>query len=76
MDRPKMGFNIPYENWFKNDLKNELINTLSEVNINSFGLVNAKVISKMLVTFFNNGSVDFQRIWQIYNFQLWAKKWL
>lgn len=76
MERPKMGFNIPYESWFKNDLRKDLIDTLQESSLNQYGLINSQKVIQMLDAFFNNGSFDFQRIWQIYNFQLWAKKWL
>ncbi|MEO8148387.1 MAG: asparagine synthase (glutamine-hydrolyzing) [Bacteroidia bacterium] len=76
MERPKMGFNIPYESWFKNDLKKELIETLDEKNIQSGGFLNPKEVSVMLDSFFANAKVDFQRIWQIYNFQLWFNRWM
>jgi asparagine synthase (glutamine-hydrolysing) len=76
MHRPKMGFNIPYADWFKTDLKQELIFTLSDNKIGTNGLLNGAQVKTMLDKFFKNEKVDFQRIWQVYNFQLWMMKWM
>ncbi|MBS1765364.1 MAG: asparagine synthase (glutamine-hydrolyzing) [Bacteroidetes bacterium] len=76
MDREKMGFNIPYENWFRNDLKDFLLDTITPSKIKSQNLLNESVILEMINYFYSGKNTDFQRLWSVLNFQLWFDKWM
>jgi asparagine synthase (glutamine-hydrolysing) len=76
MEREKMGFNIPYEHWFKTDLKHLLLDTLDTHNINQHEILNHNAVKNILQKFISGNPTDFQRIWSIFVFQLWLKKWM
>ncbi len=76
MERKKMGFNIPYEKWFRSNL-NELLNSvLFETDIDCNGLLNVNDTQKMVSNFVAGKTTDFQRIWTLFNFKLWYLKWM
>lgn len=76
MEREKMGFNIPYERWFKNELKEYMLEQLSISKIKSQAILNDKKISEMIAYFYKGKNTDFQRLWAVLNFQLWFDKWM
>lgn len=76
MDREKMGFNIPYEKWFKSELKELLIQTLTDKKLKDQQILNAEEIDKIIKSYFVNNNIDFQRLWAILVFQLWFNKWM
>ena len=76
MEREKMGFNIPYEKWFKAELKELLIQTLDSNSLNKYQILNTTIIEKITKTYFLDTKIDFQRLWSILVFQLWFNKWM
>lgn len=76
MEREKMGFNIPYEKWFKAELKELLIQTLDSNSLNKYQILNTAIIEKITKTYFLDTKIDFQRLWSILVFQLWFNKWM
>lgn len=77
IDRPKHGFEVPMDNWIKNELKNHIINDLLEKNfVMSQGIYNFVEINKLLYEVFNNSHHNRQAlIWSIIVFQFWWKKY-
>ena len=47
MERPKMGFAIPIENWLATDLKNQVLYYLSDENIMKQDIFDLKFIQKI-----------------------------
>lgn len=76
MEREKMGFNIPYEKWFKVELKELLIQTLNTKTLNEQQILNTDEIDKMINMYLQNAPTNFQRLWAIFVFQLWFNKWM
>ncbi|HNU47504.1 MAG TPA: asparagine synthase-related protein, partial [Bacteroidia bacterium] len=76
MERDKMGFNIPYERWFQNELKDYMLDELSIPKIKSQAVLNDKKISEMITYFYKGKNTDFQRLWAVLNFQLWFDRWM
>ncbi len=76
MNRPKMGFGVPLEEWMRKDLKELFLSTLNPNNINSAGVLNAKIVSHMIDAFLDGKLEQFQRIWLIFVFQQWYQHWM
>jgi asparagine synthase (glutamine-hydrolysing) len=75
MERPKMGFAIPVQDWLSNELK-ELVNEyLSAAKLAEHGLFNAKEISSLLQNFYNGHTEKYLKIWHLLMFQMWYSQW-
>lgn len=72
MERPKMGFGIPIEQWLKGELKDYLEEFLSD-NIN--GVLDGKELEKIKEQFYL-GRVNPTLIWNLVIFQMWYKRWM
>jgi asparagine synthase (glutamine-hydrolysing) len=76
MERPKMGFGIPIENWLSNELKNLVEEYLSEKNLNEHGLFNVTAVQKIISDFFNGRKEKHLKVWYLLMFQMWYKRWM
>lgn len=76
VDRPKQGFAVPINEWFKQDLKDFFNQYLNEARIRSEGIFNPKVVSKMLQQYTQHGGMNTHKLWLLLNFQLWKEKYL
>jgi asparagine synthase (glutamine-hydrolysing) len=76
MERPKMGFGIPVENWLLKELKPIVMEYLSPVKINKHGFFNAIEVEKLCTEFFNGRKEKHLKIWHILMFQMWYEKWM
>jgi asparagine synthase (glutamine-hydrolysing) len=76
MQRPKMGFGIPIEEWLRNDLK-YLTEELFDINyINNQNLFDPKEINEFKNNFLDGKSEVKGRMSQLFLFQLWYKAWM
>lgn len=75
MDRPKMGFSVPINDWFKSSF-NELVkhyfddNFLKEQNI-----FNLEELRRIRNNYFNGKNVNLRQLWLILVFQIWYERW-
>jgi asparagine synthase (glutamine-hydrolysing) len=76
MERPKMGFGIPMERWLSSELKELVLEHLSEKNLNVHGLFNTTVVNKLLTDFFKGRKEKHLKIWYLLMFQMWYKQWM
>jgi asparagine synthase (glutamine-hydrolysing) len=76
MERPKMGFGIPMERWLSSELKDLVLEHLSEKNIEVHGLFNTTVVNKMVTDFFKGRKEKHLKIWYLLMFQMWYKQWM
>ncbi len=76
MDRPKMGFAIPIENWLSNELKDLVVNYLNDKKIKQQGIFNPTEIDKLKKEFYLGKKENATKIWHILMFQLWYEKWV
>jgi asparagine synthase (glutamine-hydrolysing) len=76
MERPKMGFAIPIEKWLLNELKPKINEYLNEKDIISQGIFEFDYIKKMKEDFFNGKKEYALKIWYLFMFQMWYKKWV
>ncbi|HEX8331216.1 MAG TPA: asparagine synthase (glutamine-hydrolyzing) [Segetibacter sp.] len=76
MDRPKMGFGIPVENWLCDELKDLVREYLSEESLKAHGLFNIAEVQKLVNEFFNGRTEKHLKIWYLLIFQMWYKRWI
>jgi asparagine synthase (glutamine-hydrolysing) len=72
MDRPKMGFGIPVDEWLKNELKDYVEEYLS---LENESVLDGKELENIKRLFFL-GRVNYQLVWNILIFQMWYKRWM
>lgn len=72
MDRPKMGFGIPVDEWLKNELKDYVEEYLS---VENESVLDGKELENIKRLFFM-GRVNYQLVWNILIFQMWYKRWM
>jgi asparagine synthase (glutamine-hydrolysing) len=76
MDRPKMGFTMPIQFWFKESLSNTLEDYINENELNHHGLLNTKLAIKQKNDFIKGKPINISAIWNLLMFQMWYKKWM
>jgi asparagine synthase (glutamine-hydrolysing) len=76
MERPKMGFGIPIENWLLNELKDLVMEHLSPSALAQHGLFNQHEVAKLLRGFFAGQKEKHLKIWYLLMFQMWYKQWM
>jgi len=76
MERPKMGFGIPIENWLTNDLKELVEEYLSQENLAAHGLFNVQVVRNLVDDFFDGKKEKHLKVWYLLMFQMWYKQWM
>lgn len=76
MDRPKMGFQIPIENWLATDLKKQVLYYLSDEEIAKQGIFNPNIVRKLKEGFLSGKKEYALKIWYLLMFQMWYEKWM
>jgi asparagine synthase (glutamine-hydrolysing) len=76
MERPKMGFGIPIENWLSTELKELVEEYLSEKNLESHGLFNIVAVRNLVKEFLNGKKEKHLKVWYLLMFQMWYKQWM
>lgn len=75
LDRPKMGFAIPIENWLNNELKPLVTFYLSEERIKQGGFFHWSEVAYLTNSFFNGRKEFGVKIWYLLTFEMWREKW-
>jgi asparagine synthase (glutamine-hydrolysing) len=76
VERPKMGFGIPIDNWLRGPLKSWAHDLLSPSRITSQGLFNPSEISRQLADHMHGKRDNQYRLWNLLMFQTWFDKWM
>lgn len=71
-DRPKAGFTMPFKEWFKNELKEFVLEELNEKNLKLIPHIDIHQATKMINEHMNGTSNHYTTIWKI----LVMKQWL
>ncbi|MDR2345259.1 MAG: asparagine synthase (glutamine-hydrolyzing) [Planctomycetaceae bacterium] len=72
--RRKMGFGVPIDHWFRNELKDKVRDLLLDKKTTERGFFNKKYIQQILNEHFNNQFDHAYRIWSLFVFELWLRK--
>lgn len=73
VNRPKMGFAIPLNNWLRGPLKDWAHDLLNEKNLMEQGLFDAKAIQMIWQAHLNGKNRFSSLLWTILMFQAWSK---
>lgn len=76
MDRPKRPFIAPLQEWFKDELREQMQYYLSTDRLNKTGLFNGEHVQALLQNYLSGGKVSHQKLWNILVFQLWYDRWM
>lgn len=75
MNRPKSGFSIPLNHWFKTDLKSLLLDSVNSSSIFDSGILNKDEVEKILKEFYA-GELHYENlVWKLLMLILWYDKW-
>jgi asparagine synthase (glutamine-hydrolysing) len=78
LDRPKMGFGIPVNEWLKGELRDCILYYLDRDRLKKESIFNADTIIAFRNQFFvpvANKGVDGMKLWHLLIFQIWKEKW-
>ena len=76
MDRPKMGFAIPIENWLTHELKEKVNEYLNDNRIDSQGIFNTLYVQQLKAQFYSGKKEYALKIWYLLMFQMWYEEWM
>ena len=76
LQRRKLGFNIPYKNWLRSELRGLLQEALSPRRLEQQGLFNACYVQKLITEHLAGVRDHAHKLWQLLIFQLWADRYL
>lgn len=76
LKRPKKGFNMPVAKWFNNELRELLLDTLSESVIKRQGLFDYTYVKRLIDDHMNHRTDNRKELWTLLVFQLWSQKYL
>ncbi|MBN2033305.1 MAG: asparagine synthase (glutamine-hydrolyzing) [Deltaproteobacteria bacterium] len=74
--RPKMGFALPLDEWFRGELKPLLSDYLSPSRLKREGLFDEKVIEKKILEHLQKKANHQYRLWSLLMWEMWKEKWL
>jgi asparagine synthase (glutamine-hydrolysing) len=76
MDRPKMGFGIPLNEWFGNELKKYVLEYLDSEKVGKTGVLNVTEVERLKKQWLENSSFSANKIWLILTFMMWHERWM
>jgi asparagine synthase (glutamine-hydrolysing) len=75
-DRPKMGFGVPIDSWFRKDLKPLLLDYLSTERIKREELFNEKIIQQTIREHLDENVNHQYRLWTLLMWEMWRERWM
>jgi asparagine synthase (glutamine-hydrolysing) len=71
LHRQKQGFSIPIKNWLKDELKELMLETLSEKRIGAMGYFSYPYVQSLIREHLQNRENHAHRLWALMQFHLW-----
>jgi len=75
-ERPKMGFGIPIEKWFRGELKEMLLDYLSASRLKKEGLFDSNCVDTHLKAHLSGKANHQRRLWALLMWEMWRERWL
>ncbi|HLP48071.1 MAG TPA: asparagine synthase C-terminal domain-containing protein, partial [Candidatus Kapabacteria bacterium] len=72
--RQKEGFSIPIKTWLRTELKDLMLEYLSEKRVKELGLFNYAYIKQMIEEHLSGKRDHAHRLWALINFNLWRER--
>lgn len=76
MNRPKMGFGIPLVRWMKQDLRDLFDDVMSDESIRDTEVLNVEQVRTLRDAYLAGTLENFERLWFVFSFILWHRKWM
>ena len=76
IDRPKMGFGVPIDDWLRGPLKQWSGDLLSPERISQQGIFDANIITQQLNEHMAGKRDNQYRLWNMLMFQTWFDRWM
>ncbi|GAB4337655.1 MAG: asparagine synthase (glutamine-hydrolyzing) [Calditrichia bacterium] len=74
IDRPKMGFSLPIDEWLRTDLKNWMLELLDKQKLMEQGILDADYINLKIEQHLSGRYNWALRLWNVLMFQLWLEE--
>ena len=74
--RPKMGFGVPLDHWFRGQLRDLLRDTLLSEEATSRGLFRREAVEQMINEHLQRRTNHAARLWALLFLELWMREWL
>jgi asparagine synthase (glutamine-hydrolysing) len=74
--RPKMGFGVPIENWFRKELKPLLMDYLSPQRLRNEGLFDPIIVENTIAEHMSTKTNHQYRLWALLMWEIWRERWL
>ncbi|MBT8351484.1 MAG: asparagine synthase (glutamine-hydrolyzing), partial [Deltaproteobacteria bacterium] len=75
-ERPKKGFGVPIDSWFRGELKPLLMDYLSIDRLRKEGIFNTDIIMKILDEHVQGKANHRHRLWTLLMWEMWREKWM
>jgi asparagine synthase (glutamine-hydrolysing) len=76
MDRPKMGFGIPIEQWLRGSLKPLVEYYFDPSFLSKQNIFNSVEVQRIKYAFYTGQLESPEKIWYLLTFQMWYAKWM
>lgn len=74
-NRPKMGFGVPLDHWFRNELREQTADTLLANNAKSHHWIRPQIIEQLVHQHQTKQRDHSQRLWSLLMFEHWLQQW-
>jgi asparagine synthase (glutamine-hydrolysing) len=75
-ERPKMGFGVPIDRWFRDELKDLLLDYLSPERLKKEGLFDYASVEDKIKEHLSGQANHQYRLWAILMWEMWRERWL
>ena len=75
-ERPKMGFGVPIDRWFRDELKDLLLDYLSPERLKKEGLFDYASVEGKIKEHLSGQANHQYRLWAILMWEMWRERWL
>lgn len=76
IDRPKLGFGVPLNQWLRESQRDLLLDQLSPARLRAQGIFDARAVERLVDDHLNGGADRGHELWLLLLFQLWHERWV
>jgi asparagine synthase (glutamine-hydrolysing) len=73
--RPKKGFGIPVSRWFREELRDDLLDTLDPERLRAGGLFRPEPVQRMVREHLRGDFNHRKPLWTLFMFEKWRERW-
>lgn len=76
IDRPKMGFSVPLNEWFQKELSSLLNEYFDLEKLKKVTCINAEEVHKIYSQWLKFPEINYNKVWILLIFLMWYEKWI